>query len=156
MLYKNCRCCAKFKQTTQSIQMNPFEMAKLHSLSGSQTRPWSEIEYKKLLETTTSRLFYTENGFLVGRVIERDAEILNVVIHPDYRRLGKASKLICMFEKEAKNAGSSRCFLEVAESNSSAKELYKALGYLKVGQRNNYYKFVDGRKDDAAILSKEI
>ena len=136
--------------------MNPFEMAKLHSLSGSQTRPWSEIEYKKLLETTTSRLFYTENGFLVGRVIERDAEILNVVIHPDYRRLGKASKLICMFEKEAKNAGSSRCFLEVAESNNSAKELYKALGYLKVGQRNNYYKFVDGRKDDAAILSKEI
>ncbi len=136
--------------------MNPCEMAKLHSLSGSQTRPWSEIEYKKLLETTTSRLFYTENGFLVGRVIERDAEILNVVIHPDYRRLGKASKLICMFEKEAKNAGSSRCFLEVAESNSSAKELYKALGYLKVGQRNNYYKFVDGRKDDAAILSKEI
>ena len=136
--------------------MNPFEMAKLHSLSGSQTRPWSEIEYKKLLETTTSRLFYTENGFLVGRVIDRDAEILNVVIHPDYRRLGKASKLICMFEKEAKNAGSSRCFLEVAESNNSAKELYKALGYLKVGQRNNYYKFIDGRKDDAAILSKEI
>ena len=136
--------------------MNPFEMAKLHSLSGSQTRPWSEIEYKKLLETTTSRLFYTENGFLVGRVIERDAEILNVVIHPDYRRLGKASKLICMFEKEAKNAGSSRCFLEVAESNNSARKLYTALGYLKVGQRDNYYKFTDGRTDNAAILSKEI
>ena len=136
--------------------MNPFEMAKLHSLSGSQTRPWSEIEYKKLLETTTSRLFYTENGFLVGRVIERDAEILNVVIHPDYRRLGKASKLICMFEKEAKNAGSSRCFLEVAESNNSARKLYTTLGYLKVGQRDNYYKFIDGRTDNAAILSKEI
>ena len=136
--------------------MNPFEMAKLHSLSGSQTRPWSEIEYKKLLETTTSRLFYTENGFLVGRVIERDAEILNVVIHPDYRRLGKASKLICMFEKEAKNAGSSRCFLEVAESNNSARKLYTGLGYSKVGQRDNYYKFIDGRTDNAAILSKEI
>ena len=136
--------------------MNPFEMAKLHSLSGSQTRPWSEIEYKKLLETTTSRLFYTENGFLVGRVIDRDAEILNVVIHPDYRRLGKASKLICMFEKEAKNAGSSRCFLEVAESNNSARKLYTGLGYLKVGQRDNYYNFTDGRTDNAAILSKEI
>ena len=136
--------------------MNPFEMAKLHSLSGSQTRPWSEIEYKKLLETTTSRLFYTENGFLVGRVIDRDAEILNVVIHPDFRRLGKASKLICMFEKEAKNAGSSRCFLEVAESNNSARKLYTGLGYLKVGQRDNYYKFIDGRTDNAAILSKEI
>jgi ribosomal-protein-alanine N-acetyltransferase len=136
--------------------MTPFEMAKLHSLSGDHTRPWSEIEYKKLLDTNTSRLFHTKNGFLIGRVIDQDAEILNVIIHPDYRRLGKASKLIVTFEKEAKDAGSLKCFLEVAESNSSAKKLYKALGYLKVGQRNNYYKFVDGRKEDAVILSKEI
>tara|TARA_B100001248_G_scaffold259701_1_gene246228 strand:- start:204 stop:614 length:411 start_codon:yes stop_codon:yes gene_type:complete len=136
--------------------MTPFEMAKLHSLSGYHTRPWSEIEYKDLLDTSTSRLFHTKNGFLIGRVIDQDAEILNIIIHPDYRRLGKASKLIDAFEKEAKDAGSLRCFLEVAESNSSAKKLYRARGYLKVGQRNNYYKFVDGRKDDAVILSKEI
>ena len=131
-------------------------MAKLHSLSGDHTRPWSEIEYKNLLDADTIRFFHTRNGFLIGRIIDRDAEILNVIIHPDYRRLGKASKLIGTFEKEAKDSGSLRCFLEVAESNSSAKKLYSALGYLKVGQRNNYYKFVDGRKDNAAILSKEI
>ena len=136
--------------------MTPFEMAKLHLLSGGHTRPWSEIEYKNLLDTNTSRLFHTKNGFLIGRIIDLYAEILNVIIHPDYRRLGKARKLINSFEKEAKGTGSSRCFLEVAESNSSAKKLYSALGYLKVGQRHNYYKFVDGRKDDAVILSKEI
>ena len=136
--------------------MTPFEMARLHLLSGGHTRPWSEIEYKNLLDTNTSRLFYTKNGCLIGRIIDRDAEIINVIIHPDYRRLGKASKLIGTFEKEAKDAGSSRCFLEVAESNNSAKKLYSALGYLKVGQRHNYYKFVDGRKDNAVILSKEI
>ena len=136
--------------------MTPFEMAKLHSLSGYHTRPWSEIEYKDLLDTSTSRLFHTKNGFLIGRVIDQDAEILNVIIHPDYRRLGKASKLIGTFEKEAKDAGSLMCFLEVAESNSPAKKLYSALGYLKVGQRNNYYKFLNGRKDNAVILSKEI
>ena len=136
--------------------MTPFEMARLHLLSGGHTRPWSEIEYENLLDTNTSRLFHIKNGFLIGHIIDQDAEILNVIIHPDYRRLGKASKLIGIFEKEAKDAGCSRCFLEVAESNSSAKELYKALGYLKVGQRHNYYKFVDGRKDNAAILSKEI
>ena len=131
-------------------------MARLHLLSGGHTRPWSEIEYKNLLNSNTSRLFYTKNGFLIGRIIDRDAEILNIIIHPDYRRLGKASKLIGTFEREAKNAGSSRCFLEVADSNSSAKNLYSALGYFKVGQRDNYYKFVGGRKDGAVILSKEI
>ena len=136
--------------------MTPFEMAKLHSLSGDHTRPWSEIEYKNLLDTDTVRSFHTKNGFLIGRVIDQDAEILNVIIHPDYRRLGKASKLIGTFEKEAKDSGSLRCFLEVAESNSSADKLYHDLGYLKVGHRKNYYEFVDGRKDNASIMAKEI
>ena len=136
--------------------MTPFEMAKLHLMSGSLTRPWSESEYKNLLATDTIRFFYVENGFLVGRLIGSDAEILNVIVHPKYRRLGKARYLIGKFEKEAKNVGSSRCFLEVAESNGSAHTLYHDLGYLKVGQRKNYYEFVDGRKDNASILAKEI
>ena len=136
--------------------MTPFEMAKLHLMSGSLTRPWSESEYKNLLATDTVRFFYVENGFLVGRLIGSDAEILNVIVHPKYRRLGKARYLIDKFEKEAKNVGSSKCFLEVAESNSPANKLYHDLGYLKVGQRKNYYEFIDGRKDNASILAKEI
>ena len=136
--------------------MTPFEMAKLHLLSGSLTRPWSESEYKILLSTDTIRFFYVENGFLVGRLIEPDAEILNVIVHPKYRRLGKARYLIDKFEKEAKEEGSSKCFLEVAESNSRANKLYQSLNYLSVGKRKNYYEFVDGRKDNASILAKEI
>lgn len=131
-------------------------MAKLHLLSGSLTRPWSESEYKILLSTDTIRFFYVENGFLVGRLIGPDAEILNVIIHPKYRRLGKARYLIDKFEKEAKEEGSSKCFLEVAESNSRANKLYQSLNYLSVGKRKNYYEFVDGRKDNASILAKEI
>ncbi|MDG0987950.1 MAG: GNAT family N-acetyltransferase [Paracoccaceae bacterium] len=136
--------------------MTPFEMAKLHLLSGSLTRPWSESEYKILLSTDTIRFFYVENGFLVGRLIGPDAEILNVIVHPKYRRLGKARYLIDKFEKEAKEEGSSKCFLEVAESNSRANKLYQSLNYLSVGKRKNYYEFVDGRKDNASILAKEI
>jgi ribosomal-protein-alanine N-acetyltransferase len=136
--------------------MTPFEMAKLHLLSGSLTRPWSESEYKILLSTDTIRFFYVQNGFLVGRLIGPDAEILNVIVHPKYRRLGKARYLIGKFEKKAKEAGSSKCFLEVAESNSRANKLYQSLNYLSVGKRKNYYEFVDGRKDNASILAKEI
>jgi ribosomal-protein-alanine N-acetyltransferase len=97
-----------------------------------------------------------EIGFLVGRIISPDAEILNIIIHPKFRRLGKAKQLIGKFEKEAKGAGCSRCFLEVAESNSPANKLYQSLSYLKVGQRKNYYEFVNGCKDNALILAKEI
>ena len=136
--------------------MTPFEMANLHLLSGSLTRPWSESEYKNLLSTDRIKFFYVENGFLVGRLIGPDAEILNVIVHPKYRRLGKARYLIGKFEKEAKDAGSSKCFLEVAESNSQANKLYQSLSYVSVGRRKNYYEFTDGRKDNASILAKEI
>ena len=136
--------------------MSPLEMAKLHLLSGSLTRPWSENEYKDLLNTDTISFFDLEIGFLVGRIISPDAEILNIIIHPKFRRLGKAKQLIGKFEKEAKVAGCSRCFLEVAESNIPANKLYYSLSYLKVGQRKNYYEFVNGCKDNALILAKEI
>jgi|TARA_Y100000385_G_scaffold33329_1_gene31295 ribosomal-protein-alanine N-acetyltransferase len=136
--------------------MTPSELAKLHLLSGSLTRPWSEREYKNLLSSDIIRFFYVEYGFLVGRLIGPDAEILNVIVHPKYRRLGKARYLIGKFEKKAKEAGSSKCFLEVAESNSRANKLYQSLSYLSVGKRKNYYDFVDGRKDNALILAKEI
>ena len=136
--------------------MTPLEMAKLHLLSGSFTRPWSAREYKDLLNTDTISFFYLEVGFLIGRIISPDAEILNIIIHPKFRRLGKAKQLIGEFEKEAKGAGCSRCFLEVAESNIPANKLYYSLSYLKVGQRKNYYEFVNGCKDNALILAKEI
>ena len=131
-------------------------MAKLHLLSGSLTRPWSAREYKDLLNTDTINFFCLEIGFLIGHIISPDAEILNLIIHPKFRRLGKAKQLIGKFEKEAKDAGCSRCFLEVAESNSPANKLYYSLSYLKVGQRKNYYEFVNGCKDNALILAKEI
>ena len=52
--------------------MTPLEMAKLHLLSGSLTRPWSAKEYKDLLDTDTIIFFDLEIGFLVGRIISPD------------------------------------------------------------------------------------
>ncbi len=136
--------------------MNHNDMANLHLKSGLMTRPWTGIEYKKLLERETTRFFCVENGFLIGQILGEEAEILNVIVHPNFRRLGKAKYLICKFEKEASNAGSAKCFLEVAESNNSANKLYSNLGYVLVGRRESYYDFVDGSKDNASILYKEI
>ena len=112
-------------------------MANLHLKSGLMTRPWTASEYKKLLESETTRFFCVENGFLIGRIIGEEAEILNVIVHPNFRRLGKAKYLICKFEKQAKNAGSAKCFLEVAESNNPANKLYSNLGYVMVGRRES-------------------
>ena len=136
--------------------MNPNEMANLHSMSGLLTRPWSSNEYRNLLKKKATRFYYVENGFLVAQILGEEAEILNVVVHPDFRRLGKAKLLICKFEKAARDEGSVKCFLEVAESNNSAHELYLHLGYKLAGRRKNYYDLQDGSKVNAVILSKDF
>jgi ribosomal protein S18 acetylase RimI-like enzyme/glycosyltransferase involved in cell wall biosynthesis len=75
-------------------------------------------------------------GFLVSRsVAHQEREILNVAIHPDFRRLHIATELL--------QAELSRCpgvhFLEVRQSNAAARRLYEGLGFQAVGERPAYY-----------------
>jgi ribosomal protein S18 acetylase RimI-like enzyme len=75
-------------------------------------------------------------GFLVSRSVgENEREILNIAIHPDFRRLHVATELL--------QAELSRCpgvhFLEVRQSNAAARRLYEGMGFQAVGERPNYY-----------------
>ena len=75
-------------------------------------------------------------GFLVSRqVAEGEREILNVAVHPDFRRLGIATALLR--HEMARCQGSH--FLEVRESNAPARSLYERLGFEIVGVRPGYY-----------------
>ncbi len=75
-------------------------------------------------------------GFLVSRsVADKEREILNIAVHPDFRRLHIATELL--------RAELPRCpgahFLEVRESNAAARRLYEGLGFQAIGERPAYY-----------------
>ncbi len=75
-------------------------------------------------------------GFLVSReVAHREREILNVAVHPEFRRLGVAQALI---RSEIERFPGEH-FLEVRASNHAARELYERLGFQQVGVRPGYY-----------------
>ncbi|HEX4593214.1 MAG TPA: GNAT family N-acetyltransferase [Bryobacteraceae bacterium] len=75
-------------------------------------------------------------GFLVSRqVADQEREILNVAVHPDFRRLRIASELL---QTEIASHGGVH-FLEVRESNAAARRLYERLGFQIVGARPGYY-----------------
>ncbi|HEY6391511.1 MAG TPA: GNAT family N-acetyltransferase [Bryobacteraceae bacterium] len=75
-------------------------------------------------------------GFIVSRrVADAEREILNVAVHPDFRRLGIASTLL--HHEMARCRGSH--FLEVRESNTGARRLYERLGFEIIGARPGYY-----------------
>ncbi len=75
-------------------------------------------------------------GFIVSRRIgDQEREILNVAVHPDFRRLGVGAALL---QAECARWPGSH-FLEVRESNTAARRLYERFGFEAVGQRPGYY-----------------
>lgn len=75
-------------------------------------------------------------GFLVSRsVADKEREILNIAIHPDFRRLHIATELL----RTELSRWPGVHFLEVRESNVAARRLYEGLGFQAVGERPAYY-----------------
>ncbi len=75
-------------------------------------------------------------GFVVSRQVSAgEREILNVAVHPDFRRLRIATELLRA--ETARWPGAH--FLEVRESNTAARQLYEHLGFRVVGERAGYY-----------------
>jgi ribosomal protein S18 acetylase RimI-like enzyme len=53
----------------------------------------------------------------------------NLAVHPDYRRLGIAGKLLCASEEMAASRGFPEVYLHVLDDNTAARRLYGQLGY---------------------------
>ena len=78
--------------------------------------------------------------------------MMNVAVHPDFRRKGIAEALIEELVETLKRKDSHCLTLEVRASNGPAIALYEKLGFAQVGRRKNYYR---NPKEDALILRKE-
>jgi ribosomal-protein-alanine N-acetyltransferase len=82
-------------------------------------------------------------SFAIAQVdIERNVpfgHILTVDITPAYRRKGIAQKILHEIETVFKKKGIKEIKLEVREDNIAALNLYRKLGYKKVGKLRQYY-----------------
>ena len=75
-------------------------------------------------------------AFLVSRAVaDKEREILNIAVHPDFRRLHIATELL----QAERSRYPGVHFLEVRESNTAARRLYEGLGFEAVGERPAYY-----------------
>jgi len=75
-------------------------------------------------------------GFCAWRQVSPDeAELLNLGVAPDYRRIGIATALLDALRRAARGD----IFLEVAEPNAPAIALYTRAGWESTGVRRGYY-----------------
>ncbi|MCX8501253.1 MAG: ribosomal protein S18-alanine N-acetyltransferase [Alphaproteobacteria bacterium] len=95
-------------------------------------------------------------AFLVLRLVVDEAEIMTIGVMPEARRQGLARALM---SEATRILGHNRCqslFLEVAVSNLPAQKLYRGLGFVEVGRRENYYRHLDGQLEDALLLKRVL
>ena len=87
-------------------------------------------------------------GFVLARAIAGEAEIVAIGVDPARRRNGAGAALLEGAIELARVAGAEAVFLEVAENNNQACQLYTRRGFIKIGRRANYY-----RQKDAAVAA---
>ena len=117
---------------------------------------WTTQALRSQLEKEDSRCtLATEDdtvvGFLAFEQILDEGSIVEIAVHPRYRRRGIARSLIKSAIQSAE--GLTVVFLEVRESNSPAIGLYESLGFEKISVRKGYY---DHPKEDAVIMNLSI
>ncbi len=89
-------------------------------------------------------------GVLQWRLVEPEAEILDLAVAQAHRRRGHAKFLLEQFLELAGKNGVREVFLEVRESNAAAIALYTNFGFSRSGRRPNYY----NHPTEAALLLK--
>ncbi|ARJ68935.1 GNAT family N-acetyltransferase [Paracoccus contaminans] len=119
--------------------MTPEALAALHAVCFRHPRPWSAREFADLAAAPGALLLTAGGGFLLGRVIADEAELLTIAVPPACRRSGVGRALVNRFLSRAGQAGAAAAFLEVASDNAAALSLYGATGWTPAGRRRDYY-----------------
>ena len=95
----------------------------------------------------------TSLGYIVGRAVVDQGEILNLGVTLSARRRGVGTALVRRLLEDFGRRGVVSAFLEVRESNLPAQQLYESFGFAAVGRRPRYYQ---RPMEDAVVLRAAI
>ena len=92
-------------------------------------------------------------GFLIGRCLDAEWEIENIVIAEEARKRGFGAALVGEFLKIARQQGGREVYLEVRESNAAARRLYEKCQFGETGRRKKYYR---DPEEDAVLYALRL
>ena len=115
--------------------------------------PWSDENINEISPFSYKKVYLLQDkviGFLDSKIILDEAEILMIAVEKSMQGKGVGKFILNKFIKDMKKLCIKEIFLEVAEDNVKAINLYKSLGFNEFDVRKKYYK-----DDKNAILMKK-
>ena len=108
------------------------------------SHPWSRRSLESELQNETSRfLVAVEDGKVIGYIgmsaVIDEGYLFNAVVDSHYRKKGVGSALVRELVTWCQKHDFAFLTLEVRESNAPAIALYSRFGFVRVGERKNYY-----------------
>lgn len=109
--------------------------------------PWTESQIAEEIERNP--VFYVAEcdgevcGYVSGEIAADECEISNIAVSEPRRRKGVGKALLTALLNELAARQVKSVFLLVRDGNVPAIALYERMGFLRVGQRKNYYKGKD-------------
>ena len=117
--------------------------------------PWGSREFTTALESPQTIFLVAADslgivcGYAIAIAVADEAEILNLAVQPERRGERIGSRLLDAALAELGSRGATNVYLEVRESNETARRLYESRGFDEVSRRRRYYR---NPVEDALIL----
>jgi len=140
------------------------DLEQVHTIDrASFSMPWPESSYRyELLENPNSRSWVAVTnasddnqpvtGVVVIWLIEDEAHIATIAVHPEYRGQGISRELLAFALSNVIQEGARLATLEVRANNLIAQALYLRFRFEIVGRRPRYYRDND---EDALIMTAD-
>ncbi len=92
-------------------------------------------------------------GYFIYWTLNKEVQISNIAIHPDYRRMGIGETVLRQLLSQLRKNRTKFIFLEVRPSNTAALNLYRKLDFEIVGIRKDYYR---NPEEHAIIMGRRL
>ena len=116
--------------------------------------PWSERAFRAVLGRDDALLLVAdEEGLVAGHAAAwfaaDEGELADLAVRPSHRGLGLGRRLVQAIRSAAVRRGVRDLYLQVRESNETARRLYASEGFEPAGLRRGYYR---SPREDALVL----
>ncbi|MEP6590079.1 MAG: ribosomal protein S18-alanine N-acetyltransferase [Gemmatimonadota bacterium] len=144
-------------------RLRPASLADLPVLVELELRsfsdPWTAAQLREALRWTGAIALVAEGadgvvgGYLLGRVVVDEAEILSIATDPRLRRTGLGRRLLREAMAIMLERGAHAAWLEVRVGNVAARAMYQCEGFVAAGLRKGYYRCPE---EDAIVLRRDL